>query len=266
MKSVHVCVVGDFMLDVNRFYATVRPTGKDADYPVVELVREERTPGGAGAVAAMAEAQGARVTRIGGGMREPLKRRHIVDGKIAFRDDRERCVPIATEYADRLVSDVPADCDVILCSDYAKGIVTERLWAGLVRVGPPILVDAHPGKYYPGAWGLLRSGEFADWWPREIRKYGAHGFIACDHAGEHGTHLREYYPRCKAAVDPCGAGDMLLASMGVAIANGCSWFDAAEWAAAACAEECRRWGAVCVPLEAIDALAPWLREETRACG
>ena len=106
--------------------------------------------------------------------------------------------------------------------------MTERLWAGLVRSGPPVIVDAHPGKDYPGAWGLLRSGEFADWWPYEIRKYGANGFIA----GEMGSHLREYHPRCQSPVDPCGAGDMLLASVGVAIANGCSWFEAAESATA----------------------------------
>ncbi|MFC3230913.1 D-glycero-beta-D-manno-heptose-7-phosphate kinase [Marinibaculum pumilum] len=173
--SVHVMVVGDVMLD--RFvYGDVSRVSYEAPIPVLNVARESAMPGGAGNAARNAAALGARVSLVGvvgddaagtelreivagiAGLSDRLiveagrpttrKTRFVAQGQQLLRTDRETRAELPDRVAEALLRTVVeglADCQVMILSDYAKGVLGETVLRPLLDAaadaGVPVVVD-----------------------------------------------------------------------------------------------------------------------------
>lgn len=199
------------------------------------------------------------------GRRVPTKTRHYLDGKQVFRVDAEDVTPMDDSVIDEVLDACPAEPNVILIADYCKGFVTPYL---MQRVREqyrdvPVFVDPGRGRSFwfyercsvllpnrteaqilqcPGeavdasTANLLRNNLGLDAVILKLDKDGL--ILSCDD----GTYHIPAEPT--AFLDPCGAGDQVLAAMGVFIANGEPWYEAAALANRAAAIKCSKRGAV----------------------
>lgn len=174
-QPISALVVGDFMLDT---YTTgrVRRISPEAPVPVMEVIKQEARPGGAGNVVLSLLALGAHVMaagRIGDDSegktitalfdeagidhsclliereyRTPIKNRLIADSQQLLRVDREKVVPISPLFEKKLFQRLQRalkHVQVIALSDYGKGGLTPTLIADLIALARqeniPIIVD-----------------------------------------------------------------------------------------------------------------------------
>lgn len=170
-----VLVVGDLMLD--RFiYGSVDRISPEAPIPVLRIQRETITLGGAGNVVRNLAALGAEVDCIGVAGQDSasydlaqlftelpqvtplvlpdasrpttLKVRCIGGSQQLLRADREVNTPISAalqqQILDRIKATLPTT-DVIILSDYAKGVLTETLVPQIIAMAraakKPVLID-----------------------------------------------------------------------------------------------------------------------------
>jgi D-beta-D-heptose 7-phosphate kinase/D-beta-D-heptose 1-phosphate adenosyltransferase len=189
-----------------------------------------------------------------------------------LRVDHEKCDPLCdpleARLAEQLASQVPRH-DALLISDYGKGVCTARLLRAAIeaahRSGVPVLVDpshATPWETYRGAT-LIKPNrlEAETATGRKIVKAAdalAAGRQLCEdlesemalvtldrdgmmlmHRAGHGetfaTHARAVY-------DITGAGDMVMAMIGLCLAAGCRTADAVRLANVAAGLEVERSG------------------------
>jgi D-beta-D-heptose 7-phosphate kinase/D-beta-D-heptose 1-phosphate adenosyltransferase len=177
-----VLCVGDVMVD-RSFYGEVKRISPEAPIPVVRIVRENATLGGAGNVVRNLVALGATcafVSVIGddrGGREasdllaslphtEPylrvsrerettIKNRFFSqDGHHLLRADRETVMPLgANDLADleRAVNAEVAGCDAVILSDYGKGVLCGTLAATVIAAAraanKPVVVDPKGADY-----------------------------------------------------------------------------------------------------------------------
>jgi len=170
-----VVVLGDVMLD--RFvYGSVQRISPEAPIPVVAVERTADMPGGAANVARNIAALGARATLIGvcgddaaaaalrtqlavsptievilvvdGGRPTTLKTRYVADGQQVMRADRESREPLAGTVEATVLSayaDALADADVVVLSDYAKGVLSASVTRAAIdlarRSAKRVIVD-----------------------------------------------------------------------------------------------------------------------------
>jgi bifunctional ADP-heptose synthase (sugar kinase/adenylyltransferase) len=225
-----ILVVGDLLQDVDGFYSVV----KERDgYPCLKLERTETRPGGAGAVAEMVRALGVDCLLACDSLCVSSKRRIIADGEVLCRQDYDKH---STAYVDL----PPAD--LVLVADYNKGVVTDSLMRRVAKqyAGKEIIVDSSWGRLH-GATAIKSSQPYG-------REHEGRPFILTRgrfglHAWCDGEKFDIPSPDVH-ALDPCGAGDMVLATLGVARLRGLSWREACEWAVRNASEVCREWGAV----------------------
>jgi len=174
-KPIAALVVGDFMLDT---YTTgrVKRISPEAPVPVMEVLKYETRPGGAGNVVLSLLALGAHVMaagRLGDDAegreirvalesagananyllveeryRTPIKNRLIADSQQLLRVDRETLAPIGAAFETELLKKLAMLMErvqVVALSDYGKGLLTPRLIAGVIALakdaGVPIIVD-----------------------------------------------------------------------------------------------------------------------------
>ncbi len=174
-QPVSALVVGDYMLDR---YTTgrVKRISPEAPVPVMEVLKQESRPGGAGNVVLSLLALGAHVMsagRIGDDWegreitasllkesanieslivekqyKTPVKNRLIADSQQLLRVDQEIITPISSSFEARLMeklSDVSKRAQVIALSDYGKGLLTPSLIAKVIALARgsdiPIIVD-----------------------------------------------------------------------------------------------------------------------------
>jgi D-beta-D-heptose 7-phosphate kinase / D-beta-D-heptose 1-phosphate adenosyltransferase len=172
-----VLIVGDVMLDIY-CEGSVARVSPEAPVPVVVLSAERHVPGGAANVAANVGALGASAELVGVvgrdnnaallrrvlerefptlslehmvvAERRPTTTKTRVIGNKAqvVRLDREPSEPLDAEVEEELLAHVEAalpDCDVVVLSDYAKGVCTDRVIRGVVAraraAEKPLLVD-----------------------------------------------------------------------------------------------------------------------------
>src|SRR4051794_34960941 len=159
-----VVVLGDCMLD-EYIWGRVSRISPEAPVMVIEEERTTHTPGGASNVAAnlaAMEASASIIAVVGLDMmaerlcRELDRQRVRHDGLVSLADrpttvktriiahsqqvvrvDREDCRPIAEEDENSLLQEVAAaveNADVLIFSDYSKGVLTERLVAATARL------------------------------------------------------------------------------------------------------------------------------------
>jgi D-glycero-beta-D-manno-heptose-7-phosphate kinase len=157
MRGARVFVLGDVMLD-EFLWGKVARISPEAPVPVVEVERQSFHLGGAANVAGNLRALGGSAVLAGvvgrdaaaerlregldragvaarllvddPGRPTTLKTRIVAHGQQVVRADREQSADIPKALEDRMLDclrrDLP-DCQVLVISDYQKGVVTERL-------------------------------------------------------------------------------------------------------------------------------------------
>ncbi|MBL6972161.1 MAG: hypothetical protein ISR63_08530, partial [Desulfobacterales bacterium] len=161
-ERCHILVVGDLMID-EYLWGTVDRISPEAPVQIVAVDSEDYTLGGAGNVINNLTALGAKVTAAGvvgigrngqlllqkfqelgvdtaGIVKEPdrpttMKTRIIAANQQVLRIDRETKKAISDETHDKLagyIENKVPDVDVILISDYGKGVVTNTLMSRLI--------------------------------------------------------------------------------------------------------------------------------------
>lgn len=253
-------------------------TGRDAEAGVLRRALAEAGVGVEGLVADASRPTTVKRSLIGLAQhRHPQK---------MFRVDVESREPIAAEVLARVLAAFDAalaGADVVCLEDYGKGVCTPELCAALVercrRAGVPLLVDPARiedyGKYRGAtaitpnrteaelATGMETDGEGdgghngrlaaalmeALELEAVVLTLDRHGALLLERGREGGavavpTVAREVY-------DVTGAGDMMLAALAAARANGIGWEDAVRFANAAAGLEVEVFGVVPMPLEKI---------------
>ena len=328
-----ILVVGDIMLDRYTFGFAERMS-QEAPVPVFRIDRHEDRLGGAAGVAAMltcleaqvmlagvmgrdATAQSVRELLRAWGLREdlivtepgrPTTRKERFIGRAQdrhpqqmFRVDQEVQDPLAAETEGQLrsalVGQLPS-CDILLVSDYGKGVCTPSLLEFLIgharACGKRVLIDpARISDYRPyrgatcltpnrteaqAATGLavttpdqaLAAGEFL------LGLLGAEAIvITLDKDGmalAHADGRRQMFPtRPRQVYDVTGAGDMVLSVLGLCLAAGLDYGPAIGLSNVAAGLEVERLGAVTISrtdlARELGAAAtprreaPWTREE-----
>jgi rfaE bifunctional protein kinase chain/domain len=197
------------------------------------------------------------------------KQRIVVRSQIRpDRCDREVTTPIPDEAADFLAA-VPIG-DALLIQDYGKGLCTNRFLAKLVDrsrdAGVPILVDPARSRDWSdyGQVTLIKANWIEatqqrasnDASPFELarRLAGSHHCHVVITLGEQGLVCAErngetwHMPAVSVPPrDVCGAGDTVLATLGVAIARGETLRDSCALAVRTAAEQVSQVGVVPVP-------------------
>lgn len=172
--AARVLCVGDVMLD-RYVYGRADRVSAEAPVPVLRVERQAEMAGGAGNVARNLAALGVRtglVAVVGGdpagralagmlgedGIRADLvvdesrpttvKSRFVAAGQQLLRADDETSAPLRGAVADKLVTAAQAamgEADVLVLSDYAKGVLTTDVLRRLIGVaaerGLPVLID-----------------------------------------------------------------------------------------------------------------------------
>jgi len=184
---VRVLCIGDVMLD--RFVqGSVSRISPESPVPVIEMGDINNVPGGAANVARNVSALGGHCTligavgmdNVGAELRDLIassartapvliednarptieKIRFVAHGQHLLRADREKAGDISPEVARAIVNEVGrriADHDVLILSDYAKGVLTDEVVVGAIHLardrGVPVVVDPKSARLsrYAGA-------------------------------------------------------------------------------------------------------------------
>jgi D-beta-D-heptose 7-phosphate kinase/D-beta-D-heptose 1-phosphate adenosyltransferase len=301
-----VLCVGDLMLD-EFVYGEVSRISPEAPAPVIAVQRSELNVGGAGNVARNIAALGARCIFVGlvgddaagATLTAELAREARVEPvlvtdpgrpttrKVRFvsehfsthmlRADWELAVP-ASETAERRLIDAAVAAlpraDIVLLSDYAKGVLTARVVRNVIdaarKLGKQVIVDPKSANLaiYRGATLLTPNRkEFAEATRRRIqsdadiadasiealRTADAEAVLVTQ--SEHGMTLAHrdgrliHVPAQPAKVrDVSGAGDTVVAVLAVTLAAGAGWETALRCASAAAAVAVSKPGTATVSL------------------
>src|ERR1700682_3625945 len=197
LRGKRIGVLGDLMLD-RYLWGTASRLSPEAAVPVVDFVEQSECLGGAGNVAANIAALGARVECFGAiGNDEPgtatrnclraaniadkgvladprrvtiVKTRIIARHQQIVRVDRERREPLRPETEERLLRTLFAalkHLDVLVLSDYDKGLVTdnfaERVLSACHQLRVPVFVKPKTSRLYAyrGARGIVCNAKEA---------------------------------------------------------------------------------------------------------
>jgi rfaE bifunctional protein kinase chain/domain len=298
MRDVHVVVVGDVMLD-HFMVGRVSRVSPEAPVPIVEFEREFSVPGGAANVAHNARALGARVTLVGliGDDAAAADLRGLLDGRgigasglivdparpttrktrlattrnqQVARVDVEHAGDAAGPIDDALATAIDAaaaTADVIVVSDYLKGVVTPRVMARAVAAAHqrrvPLLVDPKVPHLtrYAGATLLTPNHHEAETatgvriraavdarraarlLAEQVRVDGV--IVTWGEQGlwlSHGTIEGHLAATAREVADVTGAGDTVVATLGAALAAGATTAEAARLANEAAGVVVTRFG------------------------
>jgi D-beta-D-heptose 7-phosphate kinase/D-beta-D-heptose 1-phosphate adenosyltransferase len=279
-------VVGDVMLD-RYVYGSAERISPEAPIPVLRIQREQAMPGGAGNVARNLAAMGGTVALVGvagddragralrrllgeSGAVEPAlvaeadrptteKTRFVAGGQQMMRADHEDPRPLAPETVAGLLAAVEAHlrgCDLMVLSDYAKGVLGDPVLRGVIAraraAGVPVVADPKSRDFarYAGvsllkpnrqelaqAVPLAGDGDAAiaaaaerllhpDDLPAILVTRGEAG-ISLMRSGQPAVHLKA---EAREVFDVSGAGDSVLSALAMAMAAGADLVEAARLA------------------------------------
>jgi len=290
-SDCRVLVVGDVMVD--RFvYGEVNRISPEAPVPVIQITREVVSLGGAGNVVRNLFALGARpvlVSAIGrdangekvndlianltgveadlhmSAARETtVKTRYFsADGHHMLRADRETIEPLSADDEDVLLSAVRRQINrisVLILSDYAKGVVTDKVASELLRlarmVGVPAIVDPKGRNFsrYQKASVLTpnrselsegagmpatNSAQIVSAARSVVDACGISAVLVTRSAQgmtlveKHSDTPQHFPTHGREVADVTGAGDTVVATLSLALASGASLGDAVNLANAA---------------------------------
>jgi D-beta-D-heptose 7-phosphate kinase / D-beta-D-heptose 1-phosphate adenosyltransferase len=288
-----VLCVGDLMLD-EFVYGEVSRISPEAPAPVIAVQRSETNVGGAGNVARNIASLGGRCIFVGligkdeagGQLKAQLSRQSRIESvlvcdpsrpttrKVRFvsehfsthmlRADWELALPASAEIEQELIDAVIPllpRVDIVLLSDYAKGVLTARVIRSVIdaarRLGKRVIVDPKSANFaiYRGATLLTPNRkEFAEATRSRADSDNSIADAAQDAMhladceamlvtqGEHGMTLVTrkgeaiHVPALPVKLrDVSGAGDTVAAALALALAAGADWEAALRTATAAAA-------------------------------
>lgn len=283
--TARILILGDVMLDRYVFGAVER-ISYEAPIPILTVQREEAMLGGAGNVARNVaalkgqailigmigqDAAGAEIQHavaqegiqarliVSFARKTTVKTRYIAAGQQLLRSDYERVEAATAAEEDQLLAELEAalkDIDIVILSDYAKGVLTDRVIAQAIaaakRAGKPVIVDPKGRDFnrYSGADFIKPNrGELAQaaaHQPQDeadltalCRKVLADadiGAMLLTRAGEGMTLIEKgqaplHLPaEAQEIFDVSGAGDTVIASFSLALVVGASSSAAARLA------------------------------------
>ncbi len=281
-----VLCVGDVMLD--RFvYGSVERISPEAPIPVLRIQRESSALGGSGNVVRNLVSLGGHVDMLGVVGQDQagyslaeqvstlpevvsylitdnerpttVKTRFVADGQQLLRADREISADLSPDIEEQTLLRLRGaidGCDVVILSDYAKGVLTNRVLGEAIRLGrekgKPVLIDPKGRDFsrYRGAFMLtpnrkelhestglpIKTVQEAERAARllieachikaVLAKLGGDGvcLVLKDGPAHHfSATAREVY-------DVSGAGDTVVATMALCVAGGLSLEDGAALA------------------------------------
>ncbi|MCX6075037.1 MAG: D-glycero-beta-D-manno-heptose-7-phosphate kinase [Campylobacterales bacterium] len=311
-----ILVIGDLMID-HYLWGGCERISPEAPVQVVDIYRETTLLGGAGNVINNLVALGAQVSIAGvigdddngeelqemllslgvsceglmtqEGRKTSKKSRIIASNQQILRYDRESKDPISSESVDAVIAYSQTQielCDIVILSDYGKGVITETVAQGVIRaakkVGKKVLVDPKGEDYskYRGAYLLT---------PNKKEASEATGIVICDDPSlrqallflketcdlecsmitlsEDGIAIyddamRRFPTVAKEVYDVTGAGDTVIASLSFALSLGLSIDEAAPFANHAAAVVVGKIGSATVTLDEISAYESSLHQST----
>ena len=197
-----------------------------------------------------------------------------------FRVDFESAAPIDQSIEDQILAQfgtLLANVDFVCIEDYNKGVCTPRLCEEVIRraaiAGKPVYVDPAPIKdysKYTGATAITPNrteGQLATSMDSKESDYAISAALRDLHTFEtvvltldkHGALLDgggldepvSIPTQARAVYDVTGAGDMMLAGLAAARANGLDWIDSVKLANAAAGLEVEIFGVAPIPIERI---------------
>jgi D-beta-D-heptose 7-phosphate kinase / D-beta-D-heptose 1-phosphate adenosyltransferase len=285
-RNVRTLIIGDLMLD-EYLWGKAERISPEAPVQVVDVNREDLRLGGAGNVANNVVAFGCRVficsviggdengahlrraftgrgVDVSGVFEDPSrmtskKTRVLASNQQIVRIDRETREDIPVEMEDRLlefVRDPAHTWDIILVSDYGKGVLTPRVLDGVIAFarerGVPVIVDPKGSNFskYRGATIITPNRKEAETASRIpilddeslgraasfLLKEGEYDALLVTRSSE-GMSL---FPRGREAVhiptvarevyDVTGAGDTVVAALGLGLACGAGFDEASRLA------------------------------------
>lgn len=285
-RAARVLVLGDAMLD-RYVYGTVDRMSPEAPIPVLRIESMRAMPGGAGNVARNVAALGAKAVLVGvvgddaagaelgellgrqagvdarliaaAGRPTTVKTRYIAGRQQLLRADAEHTAPANGALAARLLDAVRAalaNVDVVVLSDYAKGVLADPVLAETIKLaraaGKPVIADPkspHFGRYRGATLLTPNRLELATATRRAcddddacaaaaaaaIAESGVEALLATRgergmtlaRAGKPPVHLAA---EAREVFDVSGAGDTVVATIAVALAAGAGLVEAAELA------------------------------------
>lgn len=304
-----VLCVGDVMLD--RFiYGVVERLSPEAPVPVLRYSRESAMPGGAANVARNLASLGLSPVLIGAcgdddvgrellsrfdqelsisvrlvtleGRPTTLKCRYVSGGHQLLRLDTENSAPITEDAENKLIALVTTEAvgaSAILVSDYAKGLLTDRLLGAIIDVAAkhkiPLIADPKGRDFArygqvdvlkPNASELafatslpVNTDEEAAWaLQRAIETLPAKAIVVTRAARgisfiDHRKVPHHQAGRAREVFDVSGAGDTSLASLAAAIAAGGTLEEAVSLAIAASGIAVGKAGTATVSAEEVKA-------------
>ena len=307
LPGARVLIVGDVMLDAY-LWGEVARISPEAPIPVVELQRREHLPGGAANVAQniVALEGTALLAGIVGEdddgvrLREALGARGVDDAGVLSREDRRTTVKtrviartqhvVRVDQEDRGPLPAPCQaalldavrgllggCDVVVLSDYAKGVVSPEVAQAVIgaarEAGKAVVVDpkGHDFGKYHGATVITPNLNEAQVVAGPSDDHaalaagvaeqvgGAHVVLTLGPQGmllkraDGGDDVR-IPVEARAVSDVTGAGDTVVATLAVALARGIELEDAVRLANRAAAGAVAHVGAHAVTLDELRAL------------
>ncbi len=308
LPGVRVLTIGDLMLD-EYVWGRVSRISPEAPVPVVEVEGRSHVPGGAanvasgivalGGSAALGGVVGAdehgRVLRESlaersvdcggvldaGDRRTTVKTRVIAHSQQVVRTDFEQRTPVDGDTAERLLGwaeSVLGETDVLVLSDYAKGLLTpdvlQRLIASARAAGKPVVVDPKGVRYekYRGATVLtpnVHDAERAAQYPvqeyddllevaRRLEDVLPDTYLLITRGAEGMSLMRDgksvdIAAEAQDVYDVTGAGDTVVATLAAALGRGVEVEDAVRLANAAAGIAVGKVGTASVTLDELRA-------------
>lgn len=275
--------IGDVLFD-SFVYGQTRRISREAPVPILSETRRSAMLGGAGNLARNVESLGGRPILIGvvgedeegaavrelaatgsegadgilveAGRRTPSKIRYVANNQQMLCVDRDPDGPISEDTVRRVLDAVRSsldDCDVLVLSDYGRGMITPALSRALIAMareaGVPVCVDPRGSDYtrYDGAHVIKpNADELAAETGMGVRDdasataaletlkarlpkteallvtRGAQGMSLMTPDGE----VLHHRARPRSVFDVSGAGDTALAALSLAVAAGIALPDA----------------------------------------
>ena len=258
LKDVKVLVVGDIMLDVWCYTKSFRKTKEfGREDPIHDIERTEYLLGGAGNVARACWDLGSRVSILGlvgddqdgrhvetllsillshniivDKTRPTTKKMRVIDEELqSQRFDWESREPIREDLEKLVIArigEIISRFDVVLISDYHKGLLTDKILQSLLTRNALTIVDpkGQDFKRYYGA-SIIKANQ-AELKPnyRAPELHKDTGATVVTTKGAEGmeffnpiTDTVRFKPFDVKVVDAIGAGDVTLAALGVALAS-----------------------------------------------
>jgi rfaE bifunctional protein kinase chain/domain len=299
-SNIRVMVIGDVMLD-RYWWGTVNRISPEAPVPVVQLQHESLAAGGAANVAANIKGLGAVPILVGTvgedeegkALRELLRRggiaadflvgsvsrpttvktRIVAHQQQVARIDREIKAPLAAGDEERvwtMAADLVESCDIIVASDYDKGLLSENILSRLITQGrlsgKHILIDPKGTDYRkykqatvltPNKKEALEASGEEEVSAAARRLLGELGLAAVlVTRGEEGMSIfvpdqgeRKLAAQARHVYDVTGAGDTVIATLAVALGAGAELTLAAEVANLAAGFVVEEVGTTAITLE-----------------